>query len=207
MNKEETYPPENLENLINKILNEANDKVKEIQEEASSQLEKFEKETLEEIIKIKEKELEKESSRLEFLRKRTKAEFEQEAKKMIIQAKEELIDEVFKELENHLHDLRTRKDYTEYIERKLKSVIGRIRDKDFKLKIDTQDESLFNRLIGKIEKETRINISLEPIGLQTAGGFILTDKDERISMDFTIEHLLKESKEKIRSKINEILFE
>ena len=205
MKKNSEKYPESLTRLEERIIQEAEEKVRKIKEETKLKLEEFNKETKEEIEKIKKTELEKEKSRLVYIANRVKAESEQKARKILIQTKEGLIDKVYSSVEEHLSDFRERKDYSDFIRKKLLSTIGKIKDKKLKLIIDKKDVKVIKEITKNLENsKTEFEIRSEE--LKSAGGFILTDMEERIRMDFTIEHLLSENKEKIRSKIKELLF-
>ena len=196
----------NLDNLLKKIISEAENEAERLREEARKKLANFEKETKALMSEIKHKELEKELPHLEYIRKRTESEYQQKAKRTRIQTKEKLIDEVFEKVEKDLSSFRKNSEYKKYLESKLKSTQRAFRSKDMKLLIDKRDENIIKRIITKLEKEKNVKFIIEITELVTAGGFILTDKEERVRIDYTIEYLLEESRDTIRTKINEYLF-
>ncbi len=75
-----------------------------------------------------------------------------------------------------------------------------------KLLIDKRDEKIIKQIVTKLEKEKNVKFIIEITELAKSGGFILTDKEERVRIDYTIEYLLEESRDIIRTKINEYLF-
>ena len=196
----------NLDNLLKKIISEAENEAKRIKEETRKKLANFEKETKDLVLEIKDKELEKELPHLEYIRRRTEAEFQQKAKRTRIQTKEKLIDEVFEKVEKDLLSFRKSIEYKEYLESKLESTQRAFRSKDMKLLIDKRDETIIKKIITKLEKEKNVKFLIEITEFVTSGGFILTDKEERVRIDYTIEYLLEESRDTIRTKINEYLF-
>ncbi|MHA1418321.1 MAG: V-type ATP synthase subunit E [Candidatus Heimdallarchaeaceae archaeon] len=196
----------NLNNLLKKIISEAEDEAESLREEARKKLASFEKETKELVSEIKHKELEKELPHLEYIRKRTEAEYQQKAKRTNIQTKEKLIDEVFEKVEKDLSSFRNNSEYNNYLESKLESTQRAFQSKEMKLLIDKRDEKIIKQIINKLEKEKNVKFIIEITELETSGGFILTDKEERVRIDYTIEYLLEESKDTIRTKINEYLF-
>ena len=210
MKKEKKKPNEedtdNLTRLINKILQEATKEVKKIRKEAKLQLEILEKETQKLVNETKNKELEKEVSRFEFIKKRFESEYQQRAKRILIQSKEASIDEVFEKIEKEMSSFRTDASYKEYIKNRLNSSIINIKDKNMKILIDKKDKKLVEEILTEIKKRRETNFIIETSGLKTSGGFVLTDKEERIRIDHTIENLLEASRETIRSKINDLLF-
>ncbi|MHA1198726.1 MAG: V-type ATP synthase subunit E [Candidatus Heimdallarchaeaceae archaeon] len=196
---------EALTRLLEKIQKEAEDAVKKIQIEAKAKLEEIEKGTKKLVEEVKKKELDKEVSRIDFLRKRTETEFQQEAKKIKIQAKEKLIDDVFEKVESTVSDFRKNKKYTSYLEKTLAKSIKNMRVNQVKIIIDKKDVTIFKKIIENISKKDKVECVLES-SLKTEGGFILTDSKERVRINHTLENLLDASREKIRTKINELLF-
>lgn len=205
--QKEEHSSSNLDNLLKKIISEAENEAAKLREETRKKLAKFEKETKMLVSDMKEKELEKELPHLEYIRRRTEAEYQQKAKRTRIQSKEKLIDEVFEKVEKDLSGFRKKTEYIEYLESKLKSTQRAFRSKEMKLLIDKRDESIIRKIITKLKKEKKMNFVVEVTELKTSGGFILTDKEERVKIDYTIEYLLEESRDAIRTKINEYLFD
>ncbi len=197
----------NLDNLLKKIISEAENEAAKLREETRKKLAKFEKDTKKLVSDMKETELEKELPHLEYIRRRTEAEYQQKAKRTRIQSKEKLIDEVFEIVEKDMSGFRKKTEYINYLESKLKSTQRAFRSKEMKLLIDKRDESVIKKIISKLEKEKKMNFVIEVTELKTSGGFILTDKEERVRIDYTIEYLLEESRDAIRTKINEYLFD
>lgn len=204
--QKEEHASTNLDNLLKKIISEAENEAERMREETRKKLAKFEKETKELVSEIKHEELERELPHLEYIRKRTEAEYLQKAKRTRIQTKEKLIDKVFEKVEKDLSNFRKNSEYKKYLESKLESTQRAFRSKDMKLLIDKRDESIIKRIITKLEKEKNVKFIIEITELVTSGGFILTDKEERVRIDYTIEYLLEESRDTIRTKINEYLF-
>ncbi len=202
----EEHSSSNLDNLLKKIISEAENEAERMREETRKKLEEFEKETKELVSEIKHKELEKELPHLEYIRKRTEAEYQQKAKRTRIQTKEKLIDDVFEKVEKDLSSFRENSEYKKYLQSKLESTQRAFGSKDVKLLIDKRDEKIIKQIVTKLEKEKNVKFIIEITELAKSGGFILTDKEERVRIDYTIEYLLEESRDIIRTKINEYLF-
>ncbi|MCE7742603.1 MAG: hypothetical protein GOP50_09105 [Candidatus Heimdallarchaeota archaeon] len=205
-NKSVSINDEALTKLLKKIQEEATDEVQRLKKETKTKLESIEEETLKMVEEIKKKELDKEKSRIDFLRKRTETEHQQEARKIKIQTREKLIDEVFEKLEIVINDFRNNKNYKDYLETTLIKNIKSMREKKIMIIIDKKDVTIFKKIIDDITKKEEIECKIESSSLKTAGGFILTDPKERVRINHTLENLLDASREKIRTKINEILF-
>lgn len=196
----------NLQKLLDKIIREAEGEVKNIRKDTKKKLDKFEKETVKLENEIKEKELEKEASRLDFIRKRTETEFSQRARKILIQTKESIIDKVLEMVEKELNNFRNKKDYIDFIKQKLKTTSKKIRDETIKILVDKRDEKIVKDIISKIKDKSKKEFIVETPGIRTTGGFILTDGEERIRIDYTIDYILEESRKTIRAQIDELLF-
>ena len=195
-----------LTRLIIKIKNAAEEEAKIINREAKQKLEEIEKGTKKLVDEVKKQELEKEKSRLDFIRKRTETEFEQKAKRIIIQARESIIDQVFENVKKEMLVLRDNKGYSKYLENLLIYTIRNITAQRMKIIADKKDKEILNKITSNIAKKEKVNFKVDVSSLKTQGGFILTDDYGRIRIDYTIENTLKASRDKIRTKINEILF-
>ncbi len=195
-----------LTRLITKIKNAAEEEAIIINREAKQKLEEIEKGTKKLVDEVKKQELDKETSRIDFIRKRTETEFEQKAKKIIIQARESMIDQVFEQVKKKMLVLRDNKGYSKYLENLLIYTIRNITAQGMNIIADKKDKEILNKITSNIAQKEKINFKVDVSSLKTQGGFILTDDYGRIRIDYTIENTLKSSRDKIRTKINEILF-
>lgn len=205
--KIEEFGNEALANLLKKIQDESDKEIENIQNKTKLKLEEIEKETQKLVEEVKEKELAKETSRIDFLKKRTETEYQQEARKIKIEAKEMLIDEVYDIIETEFSDFRKTKEYEKFLKKTLLRGTKNMRLEEVKIFIDEKDNKIFSKIIDNLSKNEGINCTLDKSSLKTIGGFILTDVRERVRIDYTLENLLDVSKERIRTKINELLFE
>lgn len=195
-----------LTRLIIKIKNAAEEEAKIINREAKQKLAEIEKGTKKLVDEVKKQELDKETSRLEFIKKRTETEFEQKAKRITIQAREGMIDQVFENVKKEMLALRDNKGYSKYLENLLIYTIRNITAQSMKIIADKKDKEILNKITSNIAQKEKVNFKVDVSSLKTQGGFILTDDYGRIRIDYTIENTLKASRDKIRTKINEILF-
>ena len=198
---------EHLSRLVEKITKEAEAKADEIRLEAKKDLEKFEKETANLEEKIQQNILDKETSRINHIMKRTESEYSQKARKIIIETKERLIDEVFEKIEKSLQNFNQKSEYREYIYNGLRAAKDLINTDKVKILINDDDEKIISDVATEIKKKHEIEFIIEKPGLDIIGGFILTDIEERVRINYSIEYLLKVRRETIRTKISEILFE
>lgn len=209
--KNEELPEEDTETspltrLIIRIKNAAEEEAKIINREAKQKLEEIEKGTKKQVDEVKKQELDKETSRLDFIKKRTETEFEQKAKKIVIQAREGMIDQVFENVKKEMLLLRDNKGYSKYLENLLIYTIRNITAQSMKIIADKKDKEILNKITSNIAQKEKVNFKVDVSSLKTQGGFILTDDYGRIRIDYTIENTLKSSRDKIRTKINEFLF-
>jgi len=209
--KNKELPEKDTENssltrLITKIKKAAEEEAKIINRDAKQKLEEIEKGTKKLVDEVKKQELDKETSRLEFIKKRTETEFEQKAKKIIIQARESIIDQVFEQVKKKMLVLRDNKGYSKYLETLLIYTIRNITAQRMKIIADKRDKEILNEITSNIAQKENINFKVDVSSLKTQGGFVLTDDHGRVRIDYTIENTLKASRDKIRTKINEILF-
>jgi vacuolar-type H+-ATPase subunit E/Vma4 len=203
----ESFSEEALNRLLKKIQDETTKEVKQIQKETKKKLADISTETQRLVDDIKKRELAKEKSRIEFLRKRTETEYEQEARKIEIQTRENLIDDVYERLEIAIKDFRKNKDYEAYLRKTLTRNVRNMREKKVKVIIDKRDETIFKKIVAEIVKKEGIECEIDSSSLKTEGGFIITDQKERVRISQTLENLLETSRDKIRTRINELLFE
>ena len=75
-----------------------------------------------------------------------------------------------------------------------------------KVLVDKRDEKIVKETVAQLNKKHKSNLVVEIPGIKTTGGFILTDIDERIRINHTLDYILEVSREKIKSKISESLF-
>lgn len=198
---------QSLQNLLNKIKMESKKEVNKIKRDTKKKLEEIETETEQLVKKIQKQELDKEVGRLEFIRKRTETEFQQQARRIEIQAKEKLIDDVFEEVEKEFNNFREHKKYKKYLEKTLRTTAKNMGITKMKILADKRDTVILKEIVAKISEKDEMQFIIESSKIETSGGFILTDIEERVRIDHTIENMLQTSREEIRTKINELLFE
>lgn len=118
----------------------------------------------------------------------------QKARKKITQTKEEIIERCFSDAFDKLKKF-DGKEYNNFIDRHIKKGIERI-GKNFNVKISRDSDK-------KIVKKYELKI-LEKIN--SIGGIILISGDNNITLDYTIEGILKREKDRIRIEIGKTLF-
>ena len=118
----------------------------------------------------------------------------QESKRQIIKAKEEVIEECFIKAQQRLSQIKGR-EYEDLLKKLVKNGIEKL-GKNCKVLISRQTDK-------KIMKE----YDLEIIGKTDAsGGVILKSADGRVTLDYTLDGILKRDKQRIRIKVGKLLF-
>lgn len=208
--KEEVPSDIAIENRLNKLIEtiyaEAKQKVEEIKSQTKEELDEYEQETARIVEETKKKEIEKESYRVELQKKRLKAQKEQEAKSIMLEVKERLIDQVMDEVLKAMQKFREMADYEKYLEARIGKLINMIHEPEIRILIDQRDSEIVKKVAKKLARKVPHKLLIEE-KIETLGGFIITDNNERIRIDATIEYLFKAREEIIRSKINQLLFE
>jgi len=191
----------------------AEDIVKGAKREASRIIEEAEQEArriLEEAKRISKQEAERKVSeardRARYAYEEILAKGRMRTKNMLLEKREELIDRVFKEVEERLKKRVSSKVYEKDLVRiacdacnKLGAdeVIVRANPKDLRLLQKYRDE-----IAGKVGK--RISFG-DPI--ETVGGVRVSTSDGKIEVDDTLEGRMKRNFEDLRTKVAKILFE
>lgn len=118
----------------------------------------------------------------------------QNAKKIITRTKEEIIELCFEKAYLKLKQLNN-KEYTKLVNKFIKEGIKKIGDES-SIKISKD-----------IDKKIAEKFKLKVIGkTDSIGGVILISKDGKITLDNTIEGIIKREKNRIRIKVGKILF-
>jgi len=130
----------------------------------------------------------------ENLRKILLSKANQELKRDVMNAREHIIEECFTKAHHELSILKGKK-YEEVIERLVKNGCA---------KIEGKCNILSSR---KIDREIAKKLGLEVIGrVETAGGVVIKSSDNKITLDYTFDGILKHKKDEIRRKVGKLLF-
>ncbi|MFH0926871.1 MAG: V-type ATP synthase subunit E [bacterium] len=176
---------------VEKIVKEAEGKVRQVREAAKKEAEENYQRNLKELkLAITNKE------------ERYITESQVETGKAVLQLKNQLIDEVFEKVKHSLLRLND-KDYLEFINRYL--VLNLTPDINTVI-IDERDKKRITKLwldncTRNINSEIRINIVTSP---DIEGGFIL--KGEKVEIECTLNQLIQDKKEELKPRVSKVLF-
>jgi V/A-type H+-transporting ATPase subunit E len=183
-----------VEKIINQIELDATQEINEILKEADKQGDKIIKD---EILKaeIESKKIiydgEKKSDSIKQI---IISKENQKASKIIIQIKEEIIETCFSKAQQKLKKFNGR-EYENFLTNYIEKGIKQIGDNTC-VKISKEND-----------KEIVKKFGLKVIGkINSIGGLILISNDGKITLDYTIEGIIKREKDRIRIEIGKILF-
>ena len=134
-----------------------------------------------------------------------------EAKKEVLQKKEELIAGVFKSAEEKLRAHVRSKQYEKDLLRIAVDACGKLGSGGAIIRANQRDLELLKRFAGEMERELSgggktVRISFgEPI--QTIGGVVVSSPDGKVEIDETFEGRIRREFEVLRVKVAKVLFE
>lgn len=183
-----------VEKIINQIEIDTENEIKKILKEAEKQAEIILKNERKNAIVKSETILSNGEKKSESLKQIIISKENQKAKKNITKAKEEIIEKCFSDAFSKIKNYPDEK-YEKLLNNFIKKGIKKI-GKDCSVKISNENDK-------KITNKYKLKV----IGqMNSLGGLILISKDEKITLDYTIEGIIKREKDKIRIKIGKILF-
>lgn len=202
-----------VEELRKEILAEAEQKVKEIIEEARAEADKIIRDAekkAEEIKKDRENEVRKrmeEKLRSELSLARI------DGKKLIINTKWELVDEVFKKAWDRLLEFKkSDKYYGEFLPKVIAYGASSMGVAEVKLHMNKEDVKRVKGLIGRLGKDVvkeagksiKLSISDKPINIR--GGVLISDVEEKVYFNASFDALFNRAREELAPAVFEILF-
>ncbi len=159
--------------------------VAEAREEAKRMMKKAEKE-IEVLRKKSEEEIRK---KIDIIKKQELASAELENKKMLLEAKKDLIENVFAEVKKKVESLDSKKRQ-DYIEKLLE-----------KIKNEIEVEYVYcNKKDANLVKDFKAEAA------DIIGGLIVENKDKTIKVDYSFDSMLESIKENELQEVNKILF-
>ncbi|MDI9644792.1 MAG: V-type ATP synthase subunit E family protein [Candidatus Verstraetearchaeota archaeon] len=197
----QTFDFEGFNRLVDALFEETESRVSSIMDEALKSVEsifseskKYSTRRCQEIVSSY-----MESSEIESRKEISKAEIE--ARMQLLRIKEEMVEKVFQEAKRRLLEYAQSEEYLELIKRQLKKLSERVEigsvvmnERDIK----SIGEGSLKRIVG-----SSAVISAQDVG---TGGFILVSKDNKVSINRTIDSILGSKREVMRGKVAEKLF-
>jgi V/A-type H+-transporting ATPase subunit E len=198
---------EGIERIKEKIMQEAREKEQQILNEARAEADQILKNSEQTAEEIKQQSLQKAKRQAEEEKRKILSMAELEERKGLLQAKQQIIDEVFDKARQELANLPV-EDYRQLIYKMLleSSITG-----DEEIIIDEKDKSRITPdLVEKVNKELKTkgksgNLKISAKTRPMIGGFILKARDMEINSTF--DSLIKLQREELETGIAKILFE
>lgn len=193
------------EDILKKIREDGRKEVERIKKEAEGEAEKIIKETGREVGSVKEKILHDAQASLREEKKRILTMANLEARKKVLEKKQDLIEESFQEASSHLRHL-SDKAYQGTVK---KMLLRAVESGEEEVIISPEEEHITSALLDKVNEELhskgqlgKLKLSSERRGFQ--GGFIL--KADRKEINNTFDSLFQERREELEAEVAEILF-
>ncbi|HHW03927.1 MAG TPA: V-type ATP synthase subunit E [Thermoanaerobacterales bacterium] len=198
---------EGIERIKEKIMQEAREKEQQILNEARAEADQILKNSEQTAEEIKQQSLQKAKRQAEEEKRKILSMAELEERKGLLQAKQQIIDEVFDKARQELANLPA-EDYRQWFCEMLleNSVTG-----DEEIIIDEKDKSRITPdLLAKVNEELKKrgksgNLKISAKTRPMIGGFILKARDMEINSTF--DSLIKLQREELETGIAKILFE
>ncbi|MDD5066003.1 MAG: V-type ATP synthase subunit E [bacterium] len=196
-----------LEDIVKKILSEAENEARQILDEARKEADKIIRENKQSLQDLEKKEKVRIDQESEEYRKRLVQMADLEMRKELLSLKQQLVADVFKIVEDRILSL-PREDYQEFIANKIIEIIETgteeivLTEKDKERITPDFVEKINSRLKEKLREKGQLKIAGETIPIK--GGFIL--RSEKVQYNNSVESILKELREKIEPDIVKKLF-
>lgn len=176
-----------------RMISKANDEAKKILDSAKKEVDLIKKENKSKLDNFTKEQKDKIENEVNLLITKELASSEMEAKKMFLDEREKIINDI---IDNALKKLRDEKSYETFIEKNIKEFSSSL-DKDFKVLCNKKDMTLIKKILTKLKlkaefEETNIDAGLILIG-------------SGLKVNLSIESLLQENIRSIRQKIIEII--
>lgn len=182
------------EKIIEQIKKDSEKEINQILKEAEKQATGIIHDAKEEAKQESEKILRSGKQQSENIEKIIVSKASQDAKREIMNAREKIIEECFTKAHHKLSTLN---------EAEYKRIVTSLMKDGYK-RLEGQCNVLVSR---EIDREIAKKMGIKVVGtVETAGGIILKSGDERITLDYTFDGILKRKKNEIRIKLGVLLF-
>jgi len=203
----------NIETLRSEILKQAKEQASTILDREQRVKERDLEFAREDANTIREQERSKLQPLIETEEKKISSAAEMEARRMLLDKKEELVSRLFDEAEAKLEEMRNSKLYTDVISKSIENAVANIGD-DLIVEFGDKDKAVFDKNVSSlielnVSKATgkKVKLQFRAAGDSISAGVIIKSKDERMIIDSSFTNLIKRLKEDIRGKVSEILLQ
>ena len=134
--------------------------------------------------------------------------FELETKNNLLEAKEEIIEEVYDEAIKRLRQYTLTEEYTNCIFRLIREASRQIKSDALIIRLNERDyQILTKKRLDELSRKLGVKIIKSDEKINCTGGVVVTSLDGKIIVDNTFENRLRALKDPLRTKIAKILFE
>lgn len=176
-----------------RMISKANDEAKKILDSAKKEVDLIKKENKTKLDNFAKEQKDKIENEVNLLITKELASSEMEAKKMFLDEREKIINDV---VNNALKKLRDEKDYEKFIEKNIKEFSSSLK-KDFEILCNKKDITLIKKILTKLKLKAEVEETNIDAGLILIGS--------GLKVNLSIESLLQENIRSIRQKIIEII--
>lgn len=192
--------------IKNEIKLKARSRIREMEKETKAKIEKMNCENELKVEKIKKEILDDAKRRAVSEAKKIDAKTNVEIKRLILEAKEEIINETFFDAMRYLEKFDPKK-----IKEELSGILLRgvkeCRGKRITIISNKATSGIFDaRTLERIKKRAGRKIKLEKRTKSMSGGVILHDDENNMYLDYSFDSIFKIKEDKIRNNVSKILF-
>ncbi len=203
----------NIETLRNEIIRQAKEQASVIVEREQRIAERDLEYAREDAKAIQEQERSKLQPLVETEKKKISSSAEMEARRILLEKKEELVSKLFADVEQRLEQMRNSDNYVDIIARSIENGFETIGN-DLVVEYSEKDKEIFSdNFISKIKSRisksigVKVNIEFQSSNDIMSAGVIIKSRDGRIVIDDSFSNLIKRLKEELRGKVSEILLQ
>jgi len=203
----------NIETLRNEILRQAKEQASTIVEREQRIAERDLEYAREDAKAIREQERAKLQPLIETEKKKISSSAEMEARRILLEKKEELVSKLFADVEHKLEQMRGSDSYVDLIAKSIENGFETI-GSELIVEYGEKDKEIFSdSFISKIKSRiskslgVKMNIEFQCSGNAISAGVIIKSKDGRVVIDDSFSNLIKRLKEELRGKVSEILLQ
>ncbi|MGB9597049.1 MAG: V-type ATP synthase subunit E [Candidatus Poribacteria bacterium] len=203
----------NIETLRNEILRQAKEQASTIVEREQRIAERDLEYAREDAKAIREQERAKLQPLIETEKKKISSSAEMEARRLLLEKKEELVSRLFADVEHRLEQMRGSDSYVDLIAKSIENGFETIGN-ELIVEYGEKDKEIFSdSFISKIKSRiskslgVKMNIEFRYSGNVISAGVIIKSKDGRVVIDDSFSNIIKRLKEELRGKVSEILLQ
>ncbi len=180
------------EHLLTKVRAKGEQEVKQAEKEIAKQLketeEKWKKEMEKSRERIKARLLEEERERLSWARL--------EERRMLAEAKEEVLDEAFEEFKKELSGFTAKKEYTTWLNKMIEKGLKELGNESGVIHVKKGDKK-------KVKAKKGVTIKED---VDVIGGVIIESKDGKIRIDLSIDAFVRQHEDEIKKELYKHIF-